>query len=163
LSTAAATRASRSICQAGPMPSKKGFTWVRVIPASLSRQDAQGRFLLHSYFAWLRAPSRLANTATASASSAGIQIAGLGSGAGVIELYAAGQAPGEPGSGPEAGYGSSPVKNNSGVAPWPTTYYVGQLIALDPAGALYSLIGSGNLRQVTPAQETGGLGWGTSN
>jgi hypothetical protein len=38
----------------------------------------------------------------------------------------------------------------------------GQQIALDPAGALFSQIGSGNLRQVTPAQGTGGV-LGTSN
>ncbi|MGH3300578.1 MAG: hypothetical protein ACRDOK_02650 [Streptosporangiaceae bacterium] len=46
--------------------------------------------------------------------------------------------------------------------PWPVTFLKGQLIALDPSGQLYTAIGAGNLRQVTPAQETG-LGIGTSN
>jgi hypothetical protein len=45
---------------------------------------------------------------------------------------------------------------------WPTTYLKGQLIALDPAGQLFTAIGAGNLRQVTPAQEDGGS-YGTAN
>ena len=44
----------------------------------------------------------------------------------------------------------------------PQTFLKGQLIVLDPSGTLFSLIGGGNLRQVTPAQETGGF-IGTSN
>jgi hypothetical protein len=90
-----------------------------------------------------------------------LTVAALGTGTGVIELYGEGATPGEPGTGGGAGYGSAGVV--SGEAPWPTTFLKGQLIALDPAGQLYALIGGGNLRQVTPAQETGGLGIGTSN
>jgi hypothetical protein len=66
---------------------------------------------------------------------------------------------GEPGTGGAAGYGGTPT---TGGPPWPVTYQQGQPIALDPAGPLYALIGAGNLKADTDAQETGGLN-GTSN
>ncbi|HEY2638964.1 MAG TPA: hypothetical protein VGI66_03645 [Streptosporangiaceae bacterium] len=70
---------------------------------------------------------------------------------------------GEPGTGGPAGYGNVGETAGTWAQPWPTTFLKGQLIALDPAGQLFAAIGSGNLRQVTPAQESGGLGIGTSN
>jgi hypothetical protein len=52
-----------------------------------------------------------------------------------------------------AGFGGAPDDRRRGLG-----YHLqaGQEIALDPAGALFTQVGSGNLRQVTPAQETGG-------
>ena len=51
---------------------------------------------------------------------------------------------GEPGTGGAAGYGNAGI--SAGFAPWPQTFTEGQAIMLDPAGALYAAIGSGNLR-----------------
>ena len=56
-------------------------------------------------------------------------------------------------------FGSEPVVS---AGTWPVTYQQGQPIMLDPAGPLYALIGAGNLKADTAAQETGGLN-GTSN
>ena len=39
---------------------------------------------------------------------------------------------------------------------WPTTYLKGQVIMLDPAGPLYTLIGAGNLRAFVDGQDTVG-------
>jgi len=65
---------------------------------------------------------------------------------------------GEPGTGGAAGFGGAPT---TGGPVWARTYKRGQLIDLDPAGSQFTAIGAGNLRQVTPAQETGGsLGTG---
>lgn len=66
---------------------------------------------------------------------------------------------GEPGTAGASGYGSV---STTGGPTWAQTYLKGQLIALDPAGALFAAIGGGNLRLVTPAQETGGS-YGTAN
>lgn len=69
---------------------------------------------------------------------------------------------GEPGTGGPAGFGSESVVAGTYGDVRPVTYKAGQLIALDPAGELYAAIGAGNLRLVTPGQETGGT-LGTSN
>jgi hypothetical protein len=73
---------------------------------------------------------------------------------------------GEPGTGGAAGFGNASTTGGERVwaepASGPVTYPKGQLIALDPAGPLFTQIGGGNLALVTPAQETGGF-LGTSN
>ncbi len=61
---------------------------------------------------------------------------------------------GEPGSGGAAGYGSTSTSAGYGV--FAQTLQQGQVIVLDPAGALFTAIGAGNLRSFTAAQETGG-------
>lgn len=70
---------------------------------------------------------------------------------------------GEPGTGAPAGYGNAAVASpdTTGIL-FPYTFHIGQLIALDPTGPMYALIGGGNLVQVTLAQDTGGV-YGTSN
>jgi hypothetical protein len=60
---------------------------------------------------------------------------------------------GEPGTGGAAGFGN---RSTTGGPLWPTTFLQGQQIMLDPAGALYTQIGAGNLALLTEAQETGG-------
>lgn len=70
---------------------------------------------------------------------------------------------GEPGTGGPAGYGNTGMTAGTWAQPWATTFLQGQLIRLDTAGQLFTAIGAGNLRQVTPAQESGGVGIGTSN
>jgi hypothetical protein len=57
---------------------------------------------------------------------------------------------GEPGTGGPAGFGSAPT---TGGPIWPTTYMKGQVIMLDPAGALYTQIGAGNLRAFVQGQD----------
>jgi hypothetical protein len=49
--------------------------------------------------------------------------------------------------------------------PGPRTFLKGQKIMLDPAGSLFTAIGSGNLRQITPLPGDGATGgyYGTSN
>jgi hypothetical protein len=69
---------------------------------------------------------------------------------------------GEPGTGGAAGYGNQASVAGTYGDIRAVTYKIGQLIALDPAGQLYTAIGAGNLRLVTPSQESGG-GFGTSN
>lgn len=69
---------------------------------------------------------------------------------------------GEPGTGGAAGYGNQASVAGTYGDIRPVTYKIGQLIALDPTGQLYAAIGAGNLRLVTPSQESGG-GFGTSN
>ena len=106
-------------------------------------------------------PEPIAATA---GNQATLTIAGLGTGAGVIELYGQGIQPGDPGTGGAAGYGSSATI--TGDAPWPTTFLKGQLIALDPTGPLYAAINGGtNLVAVTVSREQSGGGsfYGTSN
>ncbi len=66
---------------------------------------------------------------------------------------------GEPGTGGAAGFGGAPT---TGGPPWAVTYKRGQEIVLDPAGGLFTQIGGGNLRQITPSQESGGV-LGTAN
>lgn len=51
---------------------------------------------------------------------------------------------GEPGTGGAAGFGNAGI--SAGFAPWPQTFTEGQAILLDPAGPLFTAIGSGNLR-----------------
>jgi hypothetical protein len=47
----------------------------------------------------------------------------------------------------------------------PATFLKGQKIMLDPAGQLFTAIGSGNLRQISPLPGDGATGgyYGTSN
>lgn len=60
---------------------------------------------------------------------------------------------GEPGTGGASGFGSAPT---TGGPIWPTTYLKNQVIMLDPAGPLYTLIGAGNLRAFVDGQDTVG-------
>ncbi len=53
---------------------------------------------------------------------------------------------GEPATGGAAGYGSI----SAGAVLWPQTFLAGTTIVLDPAGALYTAIGAGNLRYQLP-------------
>jgi hypothetical protein len=50
---------------------------------------------------------------------------------------------GEPATGGAAGFGSSAI---TGGPVYPTTYRAGQVIVLDPVGAVYAGIGAGYLR-----------------
>jgi hypothetical protein len=59
---------------------------------------------------------------------------------------------GEPGTGGAAGYGNTavtPGTPSGSYANVPLTFLEGTAIVLDPAGALYAAIGSGNLRAYT--------------
>jgi hypothetical protein len=60
---------------------------------------------------------------------------------------------GEPGTGGAAGYGGAPT---TGGPPWPVSYRKGTPIVLDPAGPLFTLIGSGNLRAFVDGQDAAG-------
>ena len=51
---------------------------------------------------------------------------------------------GEPGTGAPAGYGNTGISAGYGV--FPQTFIKGTVIELDPAGALFTAIGAGNLR-----------------
>ena len=51
---------------------------------------------------------------------------------------------GEPATGGAAGWGNAATAAGQGGGLWPVTYQAGQAILLDPAGALYAAIGSGN-------------------
>lgn len=72
---------------------------------------------------------------------------------------------GEPGTGGPAGYGNAGTVTAGGESNWPAgqSLLKGMIIMLDPTGPLFTQIGAGNLQLVTPAQETGGTGLGTSN
>lgn len=58
---------------------------------------------------------------------------------------------GEPGTGGAAGFGSAPTASGPLL---PITLLPNQVIMLDPAGALYGLIGAGNLRAFIDGQDT---------
>lgn len=58
---------------------------------------------------------------------------------------------GEPGTGGAAGDGSASI--SAGAALYPTLIVAGTPIVLDPAGALYSAIGAGNLRPYQQGQD----------
>ena len=58
--------------------------------------------------------------------------------------------PGDPATGGAAGYGNAAT---TGGPLWPTAYQVGQVIVLDPAGALFAAIGAGNLRAYVQGQD----------
>lgn len=60
---------------------------------------------------------------------------------------------GEPGTGGAAGYGNAAT---TGGPLWPETFTKGQVIMLDPAGALFSQIGAGNLRAYVQGQDDRG-------
>jgi hypothetical protein len=60
---------------------------------------------------------------------------------------------GDPQTGGAAGYGSAAT---TGGPLFATTYQAGQAIVLDPAGALYGLIGAANLRPFVDGQDTRG-------
>jgi len=60
---------------------------------------------------------------------------------------------GEPGTAGAAGYGSAAT---TGGPIWATSYPIGQVIMLDPAGPLYAQIGAGNLRTFVDGQDTVG-------
>jgi hypothetical protein len=62
---------------------------------------------------------------------------------------------GEPATGGAAGFGSA--STTSGPL-WPQTYIKGQVIMLDPASALYSAIGAGNLRAWSDSEAVGHAG-----
>jgi hypothetical protein len=69
---------------------------------------------------------------------------------------------GEPGTGGAAGYGNGALAAGQVDALWPTTFIKGTPIMLDPAGALFAAIGSGNLKAFTAAQDSSGID-GVSN
>jgi hypothetical protein len=58
---------------------------------------------------------------------------------------------GEPGTGGAAGFGSA--ETASGYGYFGQSFIRGQVIVLDPAGALYSAIGAGNLRAYNQGQD----------
>lgn len=58
---------------------------------------------------------------------------------------------GEPGTGGAAGYGNASTSDGFGL--WPQTFIQGTAIVLDPAGALYTAIGAGNLRAYVQGQD----------
>lgn len=60
---------------------------------------------------------------------------------------------GEPGTGGAAGFGSAPT---TGGPLMNTTYRRNQVILLDPAGPLFTLIGAGNLRAWVDGQDAVG-------
>ena len=62
---------------------------------------------------------------------------------------------GEPGTGGAAGRGNQ-AQAASGTPLWPTTYIEGTTIILDPAGALYTAIGAGNLRAYVEGKDKRG-------
>ena len=67
---------------------------------------------------------------------------------------------GEPGTAGAAGFGSAAT---TGGPVWATTWLKGTVILLDPAGAMYTQIGAGNLRAyVQGSDDVGhGSGWRT--
>jgi hypothetical protein len=58
---------------------------------------------------------------------------------------------GEPGTGGAAGFGNASI--SAGAEDWPVTYIKGTTIILDPAGGLFTAIGSGNLRAYVQGQD----------
>jgi hypothetical protein len=60
---------------------------------------------------------------------------------------------GEPGTGAQAGFGSAAT---TGGPLFARSYTAGQVIMLDPAGALYAAIGAGNLRPFVDGTDTRG-------
>jgi hypothetical protein len=62
---------------------------------------------------------------------------------------------GEPATGGAAGFGSA---STTGGPLWPMTYIKGTPIILDPASALYSAIGAGNLRAWSDSEAVGHAG-----
>jgi hypothetical protein len=56
---------------------------------------------------------------------------------------------GEPESGGLAGLGNAATAVGQAGGLWPTTFISGTAIVLDPAGALFTAIGAGNLRLFT--------------
>lgn len=58
---------------------------------------------------------------------------------------------GEPGTGGAAGFGNASI--SAGAEDWPTTFIAGTTIVLDPAGAMFTAIGSGNLRAYVQGQD----------
>lgn len=62
---------------------------------------------------------------------------------------------GEPATGAAAGFGSA---STSGGPLWPMAYIKGTPIILDPASALYSAIGAGNLRAWSDSEAVGHAG-----
>lgn len=61
---------------------------------------------------------------------------------------------GEPATGGAAGYGSASI--SAGAVLFPQTFVKGTPIVLDPAGALYTAIGAGNLRAWVDGQDAVG-------
>jgi hypothetical protein len=70
---------------------------------------------------------------------------------------------GEPGTGGASGFGNA--STSAGYDVKPVTFVKGQKIMLDPTGGLFTAIGGGNLRQITPLPGDGATGgyYGTSN
>jgi hypothetical protein len=61
---------------------------------------------------------------------------------------------GEPGTGGAAGFGNA--STSAGYGLFPQTFIKGTPIILDPASALYTAIGAGNLRAFVDGQDTVG-------
>lgn len=58
---------------------------------------------------------------------------------------------GEPGTGGAAGHGSASI--SAGIGYFAQTFIAGQVVVLDPASALYTAIGAGNLRAYVQGQD----------
>jgi hypothetical protein len=65
-------------------------------------------------------------------------------------------AAGEPGTGGAAGFGNA--SPSAGFGLWPHTFIEGTAIVLDPAGALFTAIGAGNLRAWADTEAVGHAG-----
>ena len=65
-------------------------------------------------------------------------------------------AAGEPGTGGAAGYGSK--STSAGIGYFGQTFIAGTAIVLDPAGALFTAIGAGNLRAWADTEAVGHAG-----
>ncbi len=60
---------------------------------------------------------------------------------------------GEPATGGAAGFGNASV--SAGIGYFPQTFIAGTTIILDPAGALFTAIGAGNLRAWADTEAVG--------
>ena len=63
---------------------------------------------------------------------------------------------GEQGTGGAAGHGSASI--SAGAVLWPQTFIKGTPVILDPASALYTAIGAGNLRAWSESEAVGHAG-----
>lgn len=61
---------------------------------------------------------------------------------------------GEPATGGSAGFGNAAT--SAGAVLFPMTFQAGMVLVLDPASALYTAIGAGNLRAYNQGQDDSG-------
>lgn len=93
----------------------------------------------------------------------------LPSGTFTSDVIESGTPSGTPGVGAPGNFGTgsyaqsaSHYGSGAGSVAGSTTWYAGQVIWADPSGALFTAIGSGNLRAFTDGTDSNGH-WGTSN